>query len=112
MIGAFVGGLVILIPAVEQGNPVLLALALIPAGLLIAPIMAGVAMVVIVQSPESRRSESFGWVNSAKQLGVGIAMPITGVMLDGPGPGVALLVGVGAACTAGAASLVAGRRGH
>ncbi|MBO0870041.1 MAG: MFS transporter [Micromonosporaceae bacterium] len=87
-----------------------LSLALLPAGILCAPLLAGTADEVSRLAPGQARGEAMGLQNSALTTGVAIGAPFAGAVIDASGPGwgfVAVgLVGVVAA----AATLPAWRR--
>jgi len=76
-------------------EPWQLAVLLIPAGALVAPLITstveGVARVV----PERRRGEAMGWHGSALTIGVAAGSPLTGAVIDATAPWVGF-VAIGA----------------
>jgi MFS family permease len=85
-------------------SPWLLALAILPAGLLCAPVISSTAEAVARLVPETRRGEAMGWHGSAMTLGGALGGPAAGVAVDAVGPwgGFALVGLVGALLAAAA----------
>jgi predicted MFS family arabinose efflux permease len=75
----------------------LLALLLIPAGLLCAPTITATADAVSRMIPAAARGEAMGWHNSSLTVGVALGAPLAGVVMDWLSPpwGFAAVGGVG-----------------
>jgi predicted MFS family arabinose efflux permease len=63
-----------------------LALAILPAGLLCAPMLTATADVVSRLVPEDVRGEAMGWHGSALTLGLAVGAPAAGAAIDGLAP--------------------------
>jgi len=74
-----------------------LALAVLPAGFLVAPTLSATAASISRLVPEARRGEAMGWYGSAMTLGISAGTPAAGAAIDliDPWAGFALLGGVG-----------------
>jgi MFS family permease len=70
-----------------------LALAVLPAGLLCAPVLSSTAATISRMVPEDRRGEAMGWYGSAMTLGMAVGAPTAGSAIDllGPWAGFAVL---------------------
>jgi MFS family permease len=75
-----------------------LCLAVVPAGLVCAPVVTATAEAVASLVPESVRGEAMGWHGSALTAGTALGAPLAGVAIDrvGPWAGFALVGAVGA----------------
>ena len=75
----------------------LLALLIIPAGLLCAPTITATADAVSRMIPAAARGEAMGWHNSALTVGVAAGAPLAGLVMDWQSPpwGFAAVGGVG-----------------
>lgn len=101
-------GIVLLVPfappITDLPTPLLAAPALFVSGLTIAPTLAAAMGRLSDLAPPHRRSEAFGWMNTATATGGAIAAPLTGALVDLGGiasgmGGAAVLVAVAAALT-------------
>jgi MFS family permease len=93
-------------------SPWLLCLAILPAGLLCAPVISATAEAVARLVPENSRGEAMGWHGSALTVGGAVGAPLTGLAIDTVGPwgGFALVGLIGAAMGAVALLLQQSRR--
>ena len=74
-----------------------LALALVPAGFLVASTLSATATSISRLVPEERRGEAMGWYGSAMRLGIAIGTPVAGSAIDliDPWTGFAVVGGIG-----------------
>ncbi|OUE02048.1 Major Facilitator Superfamily protein [Clavibacter michiganensis subsp. michiganensis] len=79
---------------------VLLAAALVPVGLFLAPAMVTGYLLADAQTEPSVRTEASAWVNTAVNTGVALAAAAVGAVVDAAGPLVAALVVAGIAAPA------------
>jgi predicted MFS family arabinose efflux permease len=96
-------------------GPWWLALAILPAGALCAPLVTATAEEVARRVPERVRGEAMGWHGSAMTVGIALGAPLAGSAIDAGGPwaGFAAVGAVGlllAAVGLGAQRLVVRRR--
>lgn len=66
-------------------------------GVLLPPMFACAFMAVDQLAPDGTVTEAFAWVVTAFALGISIGSGLAGVLVDGPGAGVAFLAAVGTA---------------
>ena len=83
-------------------SPWLLALPAIVAGLLIAPAISVVSMLVATNAPGRHATEAFTWQSTAIISGVGAGMAVGGVLVDFRGPAATFLLGAVSALTGSA----------
>jgi predicted MFS family arabinose efflux permease len=91
-------GLCALVPAlppVSSGSPWVIGAILAVGGAAIAPLLAASNGRLADLAPPERRGEAFGWTTTASTMGIAIANPLVGSMMDRGGPALA-----GAACAA------------
>ena len=92
MIGAMAG---MTVPAALVGSWQLLVLVLIPSGMLVAPALSTTIDTLSRWVPTASRGEATGLHGTALTLGLAVAAPVTGFLIDGFGTGWALaLTGV------------------
>ncbi len=89
-------------------SPWLLALPAIVAGLLIAPSIAVISMLVAKHAPERYATEAFTWSMTSIVTGIGVGMAAGGWLVDTRGPATVFLLA--AASTLAGALLAAGLR--
>lgn len=81
------GGLALLtIPVGLAPSPWALALAILPAGALCAPVITATAEQVARRVPEHVRGEAMGWHGSALTVGIALGAPLAGSAIDATGP--------------------------
>ncbi|MGV8965484.1 MAG: MFS transporter [Cellulomonas sp.] len=98
------------IPAAFAGTPLLLAIAVVIAGVPCAPALSAITAMLVRIVPEHRRGEVMGWNGSAMTVGAALGAPLCGALIDQFGAGAGFLAaGVIGAVVAGA-GLVALRR--
>jgi predicted MFS family arabinose efflux permease len=85
------------IPVGLAGSPWALALIMLPAGALCAPVVTATADEVARRVPERVRGEAMGWHGSALTIGNAIGAPLAGASIDAVAPwaGFAVVGGVG-----------------
>ncbi len=89
------------------GSWIWLCVALIPAGLLCAPTLAGAADAMSRLAPAAVRGEAMGYYGSAMAVGMALGSPFAGAAVDLVGPAWGfVLAGAGGAVVAGVALLV------
>jgi len=77
---------VLTIPVGLAPSPALLALAIVPAGALCAPVITATAEAVARMVPERVRGEAMGWHGSALTVGSGLGAPLAGAAIDAAAP--------------------------
>ncbi len=77
---------VLTIPVGLAPTPVLLALAILPAGALCAPVITATAEAVARLVPEHVRGEAMGWHGSALTIGSALGAPVAGSAIDAWAP--------------------------
>ncbi|MDQ7993754.1 MAG: MFS transporter [Propionicimonas sp.] len=87
-----------------------LAVALVLAGLGVAPVFAAIASTVTARVPAGEATEAFGWVDTGAILGASAGFGLAGMLLDGGGPAAAFWLAAGLAL-AGSALAAAGTAG-
>lgn len=92
------------VPAAFAGTPLLLAIAVVVAGLACAPALSSITATLVRLVPEHRRGEVMGWNGSAMTVGAALGAPVCGALIDAAGPSAGFL----AAATAGVVLSVAG----
>ncbi|WP_236540740.1 MFS transporter [Spiractinospora alimapuensis] len=65
------------------------------AGLGIAPTMGACMSLLSELSPDERRGEAFGWMNTAGSTGMAVAAPVTGALIDWGGVAAGVAGGAG-----------------
>ena len=101
------------VPVGLATTPWALALAILPAGALCAPVISSTAEAVARLVPEASRGEAMGWHGSALTVGGAVGAPAAGAAIDAFGPaGAFALVGTigGVAAVAGLTVLQLRRR--
>ena len=63
-----------------------LAVAILPAGALCAPVITATAEEVTRRVPERVRGEAMGWHGSAMTVGIALGAPLAGSAIDATGP--------------------------
>ena len=97
------------IPATLAGTPLVLAAALVVAGVPCAPALSAITAALVREVHEDRRGEVMGWNGTAMTVGAAGGAPICGWAIDRLGPSTGFLVaGVVAGLLAGAGVLVVG----
>ncbi len=97
------------IPATLAGTPLVLAAALLVAGVPCAPALSAITAALVREVHEDRRGEVMGWNGTAMTVGAAGGAPICGWAIDRLGPSTGFLVaGVVAGLLAGAGVLVVG----
>ena len=94
---AFVGAVAFL-PAAAAPNLWLLAPMAAIAGLAIAPLLSLLYTLIGELAPVGMVTEAFAWLNVAFPIGIGAGAALSGVIADGPGARVAMMltcIGVG-----------------
>ena len=74
------------IPIGAAGGPLWLAVAILPAGALCAPVLSATADAVSRCVPEHVRGEAMGWHGSSLTLGLAVGAPLAGAAIDSWGP--------------------------
>jgi MFS family permease len=74
------------IPVGLAPNPAVLALTILPAGALCAPVISASSEVVSRLVPERVRGQAMGWHGSSMTLGMAIGAPLSGASIDTIGP--------------------------
>lgn len=74
------------VPVGLAPTPVLLALAILPAGALCAPVITSTAEAVARLVPENARGEAMGWHGSALTVGSALGAPLAGAGIDAVAP--------------------------
>src|SRR4051812_44991810 len=77
---------VLTIPVGLAGSPWMLALLILPAGALCAPVVTATAEEVARRVPEQVRGEAMGWHGSALTIGNAIGAPLAGASIDAVAP--------------------------
>lgn len=91
------------IPAAFAGTPLLLAVAVVLAGVPCAPALSAITTMLVRIVPEDRRGEVMGWNGSAMTAGAALGAPLCGALIDRFGAGAGFLAaGVIGAVAAGA----------
>ncbi|GAB2683508.1 MFS transporter [Thalassiella azotivora] len=94
---------VLTVPVGLATSPWLLALAILPAGALVAPVISSTAEAVARLVPEESRGTAMGWHGSAMTVGSALGAPVAGAAIDGVAPWAAFavvgVVGLGVAAT-------------
>jgi predicted MFS family arabinose efflux permease len=86
------------IPVGLAPNPAVLALTILPAGALCAPVISASSDVVSRLVPERVRGQAMGWHGSSMTIGMAVGAPLSGASIDtfGPWAGFAAVGAVGA----------------
>ncbi|RRO12847.1 MFS transporter [Saccharopolyspora rhizosphaerae] len=77
------------LPPVAEGSPWVVGGVLAVGGAAIAPLLAASNGRLADLAPAGRRGEAFGWTTTASTLGIAIANPLAGSMMDLGGPAAA-----------------------
>jgi predicted MFS family arabinose efflux permease len=90
---------VLTVPVGLAGSPWMLAVLILPAGALCAPVVTATADEVARRVPERVRGEAMGWHGSALTIGMAVGAPLAGASIDAVAPwaGFAVVGGVGLA---------------
>ena len=70
------------IPAAFAGTPLLLAIAVVIAGVPCAPALSAITAMLVRLVPEHRRGEVMGWNGSAMTVGAALGAPLCGALID------------------------------
>lgn len=70
------------IPAAFAGTPLLLAIAVVIAGVPCAPALSAITAMLVRIVPEHRRGEVMGWNGSAMTVGAALGAPLCGALID------------------------------
>jgi len=91
------------LPAAFAGTPLLLAFAVVIAGVPCAPALSAITATLVRLVPEHRRGEVMGWNGSAMTVGAALGAPACGALIDHAGPGAGFLAAgaIGAVVAAG-----------
>ncbi len=90
------------IPAAFAGTPLLLAIAVVIAGVPCAPALSAITAMLVRIVPEHRRGEVMGWNGSAMTVGAALGAPLCGALIDQFGAGAGFLAaGIVGAVVAG-----------
>ncbi|WP_237720218.1 MFS transporter [Streptomyces xiaopingdaonensis] len=93
-LAAGMAALAAVLPPARGSTPVVVvALVLFVGGLVISPNLAANNTQVADAAPASRRTEAFGWLQTATTGGSAVSMMLTGVLLDAAGPAAAIGAG-------------------
>ncbi|WP_088288921.1 MFS transporter [Kineosporia sp. A_224] len=76
---------VLSIPVGLAPSPWLLALTMLPAAALCAPVITSTSEAIVRLVPEAVRGEAMGWHGSALQVGSAVGAPLAGVAIDAHG---------------------------
>jgi MFS family permease len=87
---------VLTVPVGLAGSPWMLAVLILPAGALCAPVVTATAEEVARRVPEQVRGEAMGWHGSALTIGMAVGAPLAGASIDAVAPWAGFAV-VGAA---------------
>jgi MFS family permease len=79
------------LPASLAGTPVLLAAAVVLAGVPCAPALSSITAALVRLAPEERRGEVMGWQGTAMTLGAAVGAPLCGWFIDAHGAGAGFL---------------------
>jgi MFS family permease len=79
------------LPAALAGTPVLLAVAVVIAGVPCAPALSSITAALVRLAPEERRGEVMGWQGTAMTLGAAVGAPLCGWFIDAHGAGAGFL---------------------
>jgi MFS family permease len=82
---------VLTIPAALAGTPLLLAIAVVVAGLPCAPALSAISATLVRMVPEERRGEVMGWNGTAMTVGAALGAPLCGWVIDKAGAGAGFL---------------------
>lgn len=82
---------VLTVPAAFAGTPLLLAIAVVVAGLPCAPALSAITAALVRMVPEARRGEVMGWNGTAMTAGGAFGSPACGWVIDHSGPGAGFL---------------------
>jgi predicted MFS family arabinose efflux permease len=77
---------VLTIPVGLAADPWLLAVLILPAGALCAPVITATAEEVARRVPERVRGEAMGWHGSALTIGTAVGAPLAGLAIDAAAP--------------------------
>jgi predicted MFS family arabinose efflux permease len=92
-------------PILHSASPVLVGAVLMVGGTMVAPALAANMSRIGDVAPPDRRGEVFGWVSTVSTAGAAVSAPLTGWLVDGYGPAVAVAAGVAFAVVAAVLSL-------
>jgi MFS family permease len=100
------------VPIGLAGTPLVLCLAVLPAGALCAPLISSTAEAVARLVPERVRGEAMGWHGSALTAGSAAGAPVAGFAIDSVAPwaGFGVVGALGAVLAVIGLTLVAARR--
>jgi MFS family permease len=103
---------VLTVPVGLAPSPALLAVTILPAAALCAPLLSSTAEAVSRLVPERARGEAMGWHGSAITVGSALGAPLSGAAIDAVGPwaGFAAVGGAGGALAAAGLVLLRWRR--
>lgn len=79
------------VPAAFAGTPLLLAIAVVVAGLPCAPALSAITAALVRMVPEARRGEVMGWNGTAMTAGGALGSPACGWVIDRSGAGAGFL---------------------
>lgn len=79
------------LPAAAAGTPLLLAVAVVLAGVPCAPALSSITAALVRLAPEERRGEVMGWQGTAMTLGAAVGAPLCGWFIDRHGAGAGFL---------------------
>lgn len=79
------------VPAAFAGTPLLLAVAVVLAGVPCAPALSAITAALVRIVPEDRRGEVMGWNGSAMTVGAALGAPPCGALIDRAGAGAGFL---------------------
>ncbi|WP_183297877.1 MFS transporter [Cellulomonas cellasea] len=79
------------LPAALAGTPLLLAAAVVLAGVPCAPALSSITAALVRLAPEERRGEVMGWQGTAMTVGAAVGAPLCGWFIDRHGAGAGFL---------------------
>ncbi|MFF8286701.1 MFS transporter [Streptomyces albus] len=100
-LAAGMGALAAVLPPAREATPVaVIGLVLFAGGLVLGPNIAANNTQIAEVAPEHRRTEAFGWLQTATTGGSALSMMLAGALLDTAGPAAAIGAGTGLALLA------------
>ncbi|CAL9339462.1 MFS transporter [Streptomyces sp. enrichment culture] len=100
-LAAGMGALAAVLPPAREATPVaVIGLVLFAGGLVLGPNIAANNTQIAEVAPEHRRTEAFGWLQTATTGGSALSMMLAGALLDTAGPAAAVGAGTGLALLA------------
>ncbi|GAA2617900.1 MFS transporter [Streptomyces axinellae] len=100
-LAAGMAALALVLPPVREATPVaVIGTVLFAGGLVISPNLAANNTRVAEVAPAARRTEAFGWLQTATTGGSALSMMLSGALLDAAGPAAAIGAGTGLALIA------------